>query len=104
MTLRLADSLWLNVNVGQDWLRDRPSRGRSGASLEWKATPAWTLIGERFRQFGDDFARLGVRWQQSRSFGVDLGRAAALGAGSVRTWTLGANWTFDAPGSTPRPP
>jgi|KBSMisStaDraftv2_1062788.scaffolds.fasta_scaffold29936_4 hypothetical protein len=104
LTLRLADSLWLNVNVGQDWLRDRPSRGRSGASLEWKATPAWTLIGERFRQFGDDFARLGVRWQQSRSFGVDLGRAAALGAGSVRTWTLGANWTFDAPGSTPRPP
>ena len=104
LTLRLADSLWFNVNVGRDWLRDLPTRGRSGASLEWKATPAWTVIGERFRQYGGDFARAGVHWQQSRSLGVDLSRAGALGASNVRTWTLGANWSFDAPWATPPPP
>jgi hypothetical protein len=104
LTLRLADSLWLNVNVGQDWLRDLPTRGRSGASLEWEATPGLTIIGERFRQYGDDFARLGVRWQPSRSFSVDLSRGGTVAASNVRTWSLGANWTFAAPWATARPP
>jgi len=104
LTLRVADALLLNVNVGRDWLHDLPTRWRAGASLEWQATPAWTIIGERFRQYGGDFARLGVRWQQSDSLAFDLSRAGDLGASSIRTWTLGANWTFGAPGANRREP
>jgi hypothetical protein len=97
LTLRVADALLLNVNIGQDWLRDLPSRGRAGASLEWQAAPEWTIIGERFRQYGADFARLGARWQPSDSFGFDLSRARGVGSTSAGAWTLGATWTFDAP-------
>jgi hypothetical protein len=104
LTLRLADALLLNVNVGQDWLRDLPSRGRAGASLEWQAAPEWTIIGERFRQYGADFARLGARWQQSSSIGFDLSRARGVGSTSGGTWTLAATWTFDAPLTTRRAP
>jgi hypothetical protein len=100
LTLRVADALLLNVNVGRDWLRDLPARGRAGASLEWQAAPEWTIIGERFRQYGGDFARLGVQWQQSTSLGFDLSRARGVGATSAGTWTLGATWTFDAPLAT----
>ncbi len=104
LTLRVADALLLNVNVGWDWLRDLPTRGRAGASLEWQAAPEWTIIGERFRQYGADLARLGVRWQQSDSLGFDLSRAHGVGATSARTWTLAATWTFDAPLATRRAP
>ena len=104
LTLRIAETLLLNVNVGQDWLHDLPTRGRAGASLEWQAVPEWTIIGERFRQYGADFARLGARWQQSSSLGFDLSHARGVGATSARTWALGATWTFDAPLATHRVP
>jgi hypothetical protein len=104
LTLRVADALVLNVNIGRDWVRDLPARGRAGASLEWQAAPEWTIIGERFRQFGADFARLGVQWQQSKALGFDLSRARGVGGTSAGTWTLGATWTFDAPLATRRVP
>ena len=104
LTLRVADAVRLNVNVGRDWLRDLPAHGRAGASLEWQPSPHWTIIGERFRQYGSDFARLGVQWQQSTSLGFDLSRARGVGATSAGTWTLGATWTFDAPSLTRRAP
>ena len=102
LTLRVADTLLLHVNVGRDWLRDLPSRGRAGVSLEWQVVPEWTIIGERYRQYGSDFARLGVQWQQSPSLGFDLSRARGVGATSAGIWTLGATWTFDAPLATRR--
>jgi len=104
LTLRVADALLLNVNVGRDWLRDLPTRWRAGASLEWHAAPEWTIIGERFRQYGADLARLGVRWQQSDSLGFDLSHARGVGATSARIWTLGATWTFGVPQATRRLP
>ena len=104
LTLRVADALRLNVNVGRDWVRDLPTRGRAGVSLEWHAAPAWTVIGERFRQYGGDLARAGVQWQHSNSLGFDLSRARGVGANSAATWTLGASWTFDAPQATRRAP
>ena len=104
LTLRVADALQLNVNVGRDWVRDMPTRGRAGVSLEWQSAPEWTIIGERFRQYGSDFARLGVQWQQSNALGFDLSRAVGVGATSAGTWTLGATWTFDAPLATRRAP
>lgn len=104
LTLRVADALLLNVNVGRDWLRDLPTRGRVGASLEWQAAPEWTIIGERYRQYGGNFARLGVQWQQSNSLGFDLSRTRGVGASSAGTWTLGATWTFDSPLATRRAP
>ena len=104
LTLRVTDAVLLHVNVGQDWLRGLPARGRAGVSLEWQAAPEWTVIGERFRQYGGDFARLGFQWQQSPSLGFDLSRARVVGGASGGSWTLGVTWTFDAPLATPRAP
>jgi hypothetical protein len=104
LTLRAADAVLLHVNVGRDWLRDTRSRGRAGVSLEWQAAPEWTIVGERFHQYGSDFARLGVRWQQSPLLGFDLSRARGVGATSAGIWTLGATWTFEAPPATRRTP
>ena len=100
LTLSIADGLLLHVNVGRDWLRDLPFTGHAGASLEWQTAPGWTIIGEAFRQYGDDFARLGVRWQPMHSLGFDLSRARGVRATSAGAWTLGATWTFEAPTAT----
>ena len=43
LSVRLAESLRANVNVGRDWLRGGASLARGGIALEWQATPAWVL-------------------------------------------------------------
>ncbi len=97
LTVLLAESLHMHVNVGQDWLHDGPDRGRGGISLELQATPAWALIGERFRQLGGDFARVGVHWQPGDAIGFDLSRARGLGAASTSGWAIGVSWAFTGP-------
>lgn len=97
LTVQLAESLHMHVNVGQDWLQDGPDRGRGGVSFEWQATPAWALIGERFRQLGGDFARVGVHWQPGDAIGFDLSRARGLGAASTSGRAIAASWAFTGP-------
>ena len=99
LTWRAAEVLLLNVNIGWDWVRGVPSRGRAGISLEWQASAEWTVIVERYGQYGAEVARAGLRWQPSDVLAVDLSRARGLGSRSGGSWTLGATWTFDAPGA-----
>jgi len=99
LTWRAAEVLLLNVNIGWDWVRGVPSRGRAGISLEWQASPEWTVIVERYGQYGAEVARAGLRWQPSDVLAVDLSRARGLGSRSGGSWALGATWTFDAPGA-----
>jgi len=104
LSVRVAGPLLVSVDFGRDWLRDSVSRPHVGVSFEWQVTPAWTLVGERFRQFGGDFARLGVHWQPNASLGFDLSRARGLGPAAERAWTLGATLAFAAPtGARPAP-
>ncbi len=100
LTVQLVESLQMHVNVGQDWLHEGPDRGRGGISLEWQATPAWALIGERFRQLGGDFARVGVHWQAEDAIGFDLSRARGLGAAAASGWAIGISWAFSGPLAT----
>jgi hypothetical protein len=94
---RVASSLLANVNLGRDWFRDAAHTWpRGGVSLEWQTAPEWVLIGERFRQAGGDFARLGLRWQESAAISVDLSRAHGVASTPGGSWTIGLNWTFDA--------
>ena len=97
LSVRLAESLRANVNVGRDWLRRGASLARGGVALEWQATPAWVLVGERFRQAGGDFARVGAQWQASEAIGFDLSRTRGLGAAAASGWALGVTGSFAAP-------
>lgn len=98
VTLQVAESVWLHGNGGRDWFADTSPTSRAGVSLEWHAAPAWSLIGEHFRQFGLNASRLGVRWQASPALSIDLSRAGGTGTTLDPWWTIGANWTF-----APRP-
>ena len=96
LSVKLAESLRAHVNVGRDWFRDGPSRAHGGVALEWQAAPAWALIGERFRQAGGDFARVGAQWQASEAIGFDLSRTRGLGAAAASGWAIGVTGSFAA--------
>jgi hypothetical protein len=51
-------------------------------------------IGERARQFGASAARVGMRWQASPAFSVDLSRAVDTGSTLDPSGTLGASSSF----------
>jgi hypothetical protein len=93
-TVRLADGIWLHVNGGRDWYAVLPPTSRAGVSLEWQATPAWSLIGEGYRQSGANVGRVGVRWQASSAVSIDLSRAWASSTMIAPWWTAGVNWSF----------
>ena len=97
LSVKLAESLRANVNLGRDWLRGGASLARGGIALEWQATPAWVLVGERFRQAGADFARVGAQWQASEAIGFDLSRTRGLGAAAASGWAIGVTGSFAAP-------
>ena len=92
VTVRLAERVWLHANIGHNWPADAPATARLGVAFEWQAAPAWSLTGEALRQSGASIARVGVRWQPSVRFSVDLSRAGGSDvAGSW--WSLGATST-----------
>jgi hypothetical protein len=97
LSVQLAESLRAHVNVGRDWFHDGPTRARAGIAVEWQATPAWALVGERFRQLGGDFVRVGVHWQAEDAIGFDLSRARGLGAAAAGGWAIGVSWAFSGP-------
>jgi hypothetical protein len=97
LSVKLVESLRANVNVGRDWLRGGASLARGGIALEWQATREWVLVGERFRQAGGDFARVGAQWQASETIGFDLSRTRGLGAAAASGWALGVTGSFAAP-------
>lgn len=95
LTWQPADRWMVHANAGRDFRHRQPDSNRAGLGVEWAATSAWTLVGERFREGGAGFYRLGTRWSLDPSLSIDLSRASGLGGGAPAWWTLGVNWVFD---------
>jgi hypothetical protein len=96
LSVHVAPSLWLHANGGRDWSAGAPPTSRAGLAVEWMALRDGTVIAERFRQSGGNFARLGARWQAGAIISVELSRAHGVGSTSGAWWTLGVNWVLDA--------
>ena len=94
LTWEVGESVRVHLNAGRDFLRDRPNLSRSGAAVEWLATPNWLLVAERFREVGLDFWRAGIRYVPQDGISIDLSRAEGL-AGAPSRWALGLNLAFD---------
>ena len=95
VTWQAADGLQLHLNAGRDFPRGEAATPRAGAALEWTATPAWSVVGERYRESNANFWRLGGRWSPTPRLSVDLSRAAGLGGAAAPWWTLGVKLAFD---------
>ncbi len=94
LTWQAAQDLAVHANLGRDFRHQGPSLSRSGAALEWAATPHWMLVAERFRESQANFWRMGARYAMSDALSVDLGHARGLASGAPIWWTLGLNWSF----------
>ncbi|HEY0826125.1 MAG TPA: hypothetical protein VGD76_20225 [Ramlibacter sp.] len=90
-----GDTLALHLNAGRDFTHAAADENRYGASLEWTPAPAWSLVGERYKEEGTHFVRAGVRFMGGESWSVDLSRSRRLSGPGVSAWTLGATWAFD---------
>ena len=80
LTVRLAEGVWLHANGGRDWFAEAPSTSRTGVALEWQA--ALRMVPDRRGIPPGELERrrVGVRWQPSASFSVDLSGPAVRGA------------------------
>lgn len=94
VTWQPSPSLAVHLNLGRDFRRNEPSFNRSGAALEWTATPQWSLVAERFRESEAHFWRLGARYTLNDNLSLDLSRARGLGHSAPVWWTMGLNWLF----------
>lgn len=91
-TWQPAEAWLLHVNAGRDFRPGEPSGTHAGAAVEWQAAPAWSFVGERFREGGSSAWRVGARWALNASVNVDLSRARSLTADGPTWWTLGLSW------------
>ncbi|MCE9657968.1 MAG: hypothetical protein K8R60_05370 [Burkholderiales bacterium] len=94
LTWEAGESVRVHVNAGRDFVHDRANLARSGAAVEWQASPGWSLVAERFREVGLDFWRVGMRYAPVPGISIDLSRAEGLGDAPGR-WALGLNFAFD---------
>lgn len=94
LTWQPAEGLAVHVNLGRDFRRQGPDLRRSGAALEWAATPQWSLVAERFRESEANFWRLGARYAVSDALSLDLSQARGLAGAVPAWWTIGLNWAF----------
>jgi len=92
---RIGETVQTHFNVGRDYLRDGPTMSRAGVAVEWRAATHWLVIGEQFRQSEASFARVGLRWEPTRSLSIDLSRADRWSGPSSAWWTLGVAWAFE---------
>lgn len=94
LTWQATQSVAVHANLGRDFRHHVPSLSRSGAALEWTATPQWMLVAERFRENQGNFWRVGARYTVNDALSLDLGQARGLTSGAPLWWTLGLNWSF----------
>lgn len=91
-TWQPAEAWLVHANAGRDFRPGEPSSTHAGAAVEWQAAPAWSFVGERFREGGNSAWRVGGRWALTGSVNVDLSRARSLAAGGPTWWTAGLSW------------
>ena len=92
---KATDTVALHLNAGRDFTHAAADENRYGASVEWAPAPAWSLVGERYKEEGAHFVRAGVRFLGGESWSLDLSRSHRLSGPGVSAWTLGATWAFD---------
>jgi len=86
------EPLWINFNLGYDWLPVTGTRsGRGGLQGDWTLNDKVSLIAERFRSFGLWSTRAGVRWSLTPLISIDTSVARSDG-----TWgfAVGLNHEF----------
>ena len=93
-TVRVAETVWVDANLGRDWFAHASATTRAGISVSWLPVPDWLLVGETYRQASANVGRAGVRWQPSHAFSIDLSHAHSDAARVGSWWTLGATWVF----------
>lgn len=84
------EGIALHLNLGRDLVHRGDDLSRYGASVEWSAAPAWSLVAERYKEEGSHFVRAGVRFLAAESWSIDLSRSHRLGAAGASAWTVGA--------------
>ncbi len=94
-TWQARDNLAVHANLGRDFAHEGEDESRYGASVEWAPVPAWSLVGERYKEGGTHFVRGGVRFLGGEHWSVDLSRSHRLSGPGASAWTLGATWAFD---------
>ena len=93
VTWWVGEKWWLHANVGADSARSGAHTRRVGASLEWAASDALTLIAERVKISGDWTARIGTRFTLSDTISLDLSAARVTPRGA-RVYVIGLNQDF----------
>lgn len=93
-TWQPGETALVHVNAGRDFRPGRDDSNHSGVALEWKPSPAWSFVGERFREGGVDLWRAGARWSMSTAWNVDISRASGLRNSTPAWWTVGLTWAF----------
>ncbi len=89
-----AESLQVHGNLGADWAAGGGERTRRlGLSLEWAASDALSLIGERLVASTRWRSRLGARFNLSDTLSLDLA-ACTSGAPAWRGVGIGLNREF----------
>lgn len=97
VSFRATDDWRLHANLGRDLVRGAPDQGFGGISSEWRFLAQWTLVAERYRQDGGQFARAGLRWDASPGWRVDFSRALRLSGPGESFWTVAFSREFAAP-------
>ena len=97
VTFKASNAVALNVNLGWDFFQHLSTQQHSGVSIDWAPVKPLTFTAERFRQNGNDAARVGVHWDACSWFAVETSRNWSLETGGPRGWTLGIVVGFPAP-------
>lgn len=78
----------LHANVGRDFVRGPGDEPRHGVALVWKVAESWSVVGERYREEGGQFARAGLKWEPTQDWQLAFSRAQRLSGPGASAWTL----------------
>ncbi|MES2423678.1 MAG: hypothetical protein V4562_04555 [Pseudomonadota bacterium] len=93
LTWYASPTVQVHLNLGRDFRHQAPDTSRAGAALEWAPGAQWSFVGERFREAGANFQRVGARYALSPALQADLSRTWGRD-GAPDSWTAGVNWVF----------
>lgn len=94
VTWHAADSLFVHVNVGADWVTTGVGRAiRKGIAGEWALNDAVSLIAERNRAYALWTSRIGARFSLTPMVSVDVS-ASQTGPDRGRGLLIGINQEF----------
>lgn len=94
VTWHATDSLFVHINVGNDWATTGGARAvRKGFAGEWALNDSVSLIAERNRAYGLWTSRVGARLSLTPMVSVDIS-ASRTGPDGARGVMIGVNQEF----------